>query len=152
MFQKQSSIAAATVFDPKTVDCRKRLFLIEDDKTLAEMYKTELKSEGFLVEVFPNGKDGLKAICGRKPDLVLLDILLPEKDGFDVLREVNKRSFSEIKDIPIIILSNLSSSFDKEEAIKLGAKDWWAKTDSTPQEITQKVKEFLSGNHIAPNK
>lgn len=128
----------------KRPDGKKYILLIEDDKDLVEMYKMKLESEGFFVLVFHDGKEGLRAIRDTHPDLILLDILMPVKDGFDVLEAKNKCSLPGIKEIPAIVLTNLASPDDQAEGKRLGAKDWWVKAYNTPAEVAEKVKKFLS--------
>lgn len=123
---------------------KKYILLIEDDNDLVEMYKMKLENEGFFVLVSCDGKQGLRAIRDTHPDLVLLDILMPVKDGFDVLEAKNKCSLPEVREIPAIVLTNLASPEDQAEAKRLGAKDWWVKAYNTPAEVAQKVKKFLS--------
>ena len=107
------------------------------------MYKMKLENEGFNVTISPDGKDGLKSIRDYKPDLVLLDILMPTKDGFDVLADINKCPLPQVRSTPVIILTSLASPVDQEEGKRLGAKDWWIKAFNTPSEVAEKVKKFL---------
>lgn len=122
---------------------KKYILLIEDDKDLSEMYKMKLESEGFFVLISSDGKQGLRAIRDTRPDLILLDILMPVKDGYDVLEAKNKCSLPEVRDIPAIVLTNLASPDDQAEGKRLGAKDWWIKSYNTPAEVAKKVKKFL---------
>lgn len=122
------------------------ILIVEDDPDLTEMYKAKLEADGFKVSVATDGKAGLKAMRDLKPDLVLLDILIPKKDGFDVLAEKNKCKISEIKDIPVIVLTNLSSPIDIEAGRKLGAKDWLVKAFNMPSEVSATVKSYLEKN------
>jgi DNA-binding response OmpR family regulator len=123
---------------------KKYILLIEDDNDLVEMYKMKLESEGFFVLISKDGKQGIRAIRDTKPDLVILDILMPVMDGYDVLEAKNKCSFAEIRNIPIIVLTNLASPDDQSEGKRLGAKDWWIKAYNTPAEVAEKVNKFFS--------
>lgn len=123
------------------------ILFIEDDITLAEMYKMKLENEGFNVIISPDGKDGLKAIRDHKPDLVLLDILMPTKDGFDVLADIGKCPLPDVRNTPVIVLTNLASPDDQAEGKRLGAKDWWIKAFNTPSEVAEKTKKFLRSNN-----
>lgn len=123
---------------------KKYILLVEDDKDLMDMYKMKLESEGFFVMIAPDGKQGLRAIRDTRPDLVLLDILMPVQDGFDVLEAKIKCSLAEVRDIPVIVLTNLASPEDQAEGKRLGVKDWWIKAYNTPAEVAEKVKKFLS--------
>ncbi|MBU3965207.1 response regulator [Patescibacteria group bacterium] len=122
---------------------KKYILMIEDDGDLAEMYKMKLEKEGFAVLLSRNGKQGLKDIRDIRPDLVLLDILMDKKDGFDVLAEIQKCPLPHVKNVPIIVLTNLTSPSDQEEGKRLGARDWWVKAHNTPAEVASKVKKFL---------
>ncbi len=122
---------------------KKYILMIEDDTDLAEMYKMKLEKEGFVVLLSPHGKQGLKDIRDIRPDLVLLDILMDKKDGFDVLTEIQKCALPNVKNIPIVVLTNLASPVDVEEGKRLGARDWWVKAYNTPAEVAKKVKDFL---------
>jgi len=119
------------------------ILMIEDDSDLTEMYKTKLETDGFIVSVAMNGKAGLQAIKDTKPELVLLDILLPKKDGFEVLEEKNKWKDEKLKAIPVIVLTNLSSPIDIEYGEELGVKDWMVKANNMPSEVSQKVQDFF---------
>lgn len=133
-----------TALSEKTAEKTKHtILIIEDDLTLAEMYKTKLDREGLSTTISPDGKDGIKAIRDFKPDLVLLDILMAKKDGFDVLAGIAKCPIPEVKNTPVIVLTNLASPEDQAEGHRLGAKDWWIKAYNTPAEVAQKVKDFL---------
>lgn len=123
---------------------KKYILLIEDDKDLAEMYKMKLESESFFVAVSSDGKQGLRAIRDTHPDLVLLDILMPVKDGFDILEAKSKCSIPGVRDIPAIVITNLASPDDQAEGKRLGAMDWWIKAYNTPSEVAEKVKKFFS--------
>lgn len=120
---------------------KRRILYIEDNPSIAEVYKIKLESEGFEVIVSPDGKEGIRAIYDLSPDLVLLDILTPQKDGFDVLSEINKNRPN--KEIIIIVLTNLASPFDQEEGKRLGARDWWIKSFNTPSQVAEKVNNFF---------
>lgn len=136
-----------SIFDKKKSFVRqagkKYILLVEDDATLADMYKMKLESDGFVVLISTDGKYALRDMKQYQPDLVLLDILMYGKDGFDVLTEKSKCPRPEIKNIPTIILTNLASPDDQAEGKRLGAADWWIKAYNTPAEVSDKVKKFL---------
>jgi len=118
-----------------------KILIIEDDRFLRELMVRKLKMENFEVVEAEDGADGLKKIKEEKPDLVLLDLILPEMDGFEVLEQ--KRRDEEIKDIPVIILSNLGQKEEIDRGLQLGAKDYLVKAHFSPSEIIEKVKLFL---------
>ena len=118
---------------------------MEDDNDISEMYRIRITASGFEVETAANGQIGIEKMKKFNPDLVLLDIVMPKKDGFDLLEEVKAESDKEaIKKIPIIVLSNLASPIDIMEGKRLGAKDWWIKAFNTPSQISQKVIDFFN--------
>ncbi len=122
---------------------KKKILLIEDDNDLSEMYKMRFIANNFEVRTAPDGQKGLEELKKFIPDLALLDIVMPKKDGFDLLEEVQNSDNEELKKVPIIILSNLASPIDVMEGKRLGARDWWIKSFNTPTQITQKVVEFF---------
>lgn len=119
----------------------KRVLLVEDDKLLSELYATKLTASGFSVEVALDGDEGLSKIKELKPDLVLLDIVLPKKDGFEILEEVSKDA--ELKKIPIIALTNLGQKEEVEKGLNLGARDYVIKAHFTPTEVVAKIKKYI---------
>ncbi len=121
----------------------KKIAIIEDDLEIKDMYRIKLELGGYEVVSAENGADVLKLIKSEKPDLILLDILLPKKDGFEVLREIKDSKNKEIKSIPVIMLSNLSNKEDIDEAKKLGASDYFIKAKISPKEVAEKIGEFL---------
>lgn len=125
---------------------KKKVLLIEDDNDLSEMYKMRFIANNFEVRTAPDGQKGLEELKKFIPDLALLDIVMPKKDGFDLLEEVQNGDNEELKKVPIIILSNLASPIDVMEGKRLGARDWWIKSFNTPTQITQKVVEFFKEN------
>jgi len=126
---------------------KKKILLVEDDVDLQEMYRIRFTASGFDVKTASDGEVGLVEIRKFLPDLVLLDIVMQRKDGFDFLEELQNSTDNEaIKKIPIIILSNLASPIDIMEGKKLGARDWWIKAFNTPSQITQRVIDFFNQN------
>lgn len=128
---------------------KKKILIIEDDSDISEMYKIRITASGFDVETATNGQIGLEKMKKFLPDLVLLDIVMPKKDGFDLLEEIHNASEKDkIKKIPIIVLSNLASPIDIMEGKRLGAQDWWIKAFNTPSQISQKVIDFFDKKTI----
>lgn len=119
----------------------KKLLIIEDDLVLQKALSQYLESENFEVKCAGDGETGIKMATKEKPDLILLDIVLPKKDGYEVLAEV--RGNKDTKNIPIILLTNLGSISDVEKALGLGATTYLVKADYKLEEITQKIKEIL---------
>jgi DNA-binding response OmpR family regulator len=119
----------------------KKILLVEDDKFLRELMSKKLLSLGFEVSTAPDGETGIEKIKAEKPEVVLLDLILPGINGFEVLEKAKKDP--ETASIPVIILSNLGQSEDIERGLKLGAKDFLVKAHFTPQEIVNKLKSIL---------
>ncbi len=118
-----------------------KILIIEDDKFLRELISRKLIKEGYEVEEAIDGEEGLKKIKEGKPDLVLLDLILPGLDGFEVLTKTKEDP--KLAQIPIIILSNLGQKDDVEKGLKLGAVDYLIKAHFTPGEIIDKIKAVL---------
>jgi len=119
----------------------KKILIIEDDKFLRELIGQKLLKEGYDIVEAVDGEKGLKSIKDEKPDLVLLDLILPGMDGFEVLTKIKKDS--DIAEIPVIILSNLGQKDDIEKGLKMGAVDYLIKAHFTPGEIIDKIKVVL---------
>ena len=118
-----------------------KVLMIEDDKFLRKIYKNKLSKSGFEFVEAINGIEGLNKVLSEKPDLVLLDLILPRKNGFDVLIEMKRNRAT--KKIPVIILSNLGQESDIQRGLSLGAQDYLVKTDISLSEVVNKVKENL---------
>ena len=119
----------------------KTILIIEDDKFLRELITQKLIKEGYETSEAIDGEEGIKKVKEEKPDLVLLDLILPGIDGFEVLSK--KREDPALVQIPVIILSNLGQKEDVERGLKLGAIDYLIKAHFTPGEIIEKVKNAL---------
>ncbi len=118
-----------------------KILLIEDDKFLRELITQKLIKESYDVSEAIDGEEGMERIKKLKPDLVLLDLILPGIDGFEVLSRM-KEDVS-VSQIPVIILSNLGQKDDVEKGLKLGAVDYLIKAHFTPGEIINKIKTVL---------
>ncbi len=119
-----------------------KILIIEDDKFLRELITRKLTSENFDIVEAVDGESGLKTLKEQKPDLVLLDLILPGIDGFEVLTKAKDDAMLAL--IPVIILSNLGQREDVERGLKLGAVDYLVKAHFTPNEIVEKVKQALA--------
>jgi len=119
----------------------KNILIIEDDRFLRELIAQKLIKEDFNISEAIDGEEGIKKIKEEKPDLVLLDLILPGIDGFEVLSKM--REDPSITRIPVIILSNLGQREDVERGLKLGAVDYLIKAHFTPGEIIEKIKLVL---------
>lgn len=126
-------------FNPQNI----KILLIEDDPFLLNMYSTKFEIEGFQIITADNGEDGLKEIFNTKPDIVLLDILMPKMDGLEVLEHIQKANDQDIKKIPVILLTNLNQQEDIEKGMKLGAVDYLIKAHFMPSEVVGKIERVL---------
>lgn len=119
----------------------KVILLVDDDLTLLEMYEDRLKAEGFTIVQAKNGEEALNKAREVKPALVILDVMMPKVNGFDVLK--NLRGDQEFKDIPIIMLTALIQDVDRAQGKKLGATDYIVKSETMPGEVIAKIKKAL---------
>ena len=119
-----------------------KLLLVEDDPFIAEIYKKKFETSGFEVVNAVSGKAVLKEVLEQTFDLVLLDLVLPEMGGMDVLRELRHNS-DYPKDLKIVVFSNLSSSDERSQALKLGANGFISKTEFSPSQVVEEVNRFL---------
>lgn len=118
-----------------------KILFIEDEPNLQKAIDEVLKQEGFEILAALDGEKGLEVAKKEKPDLILLDLILPKKDGFEVLREL--KADKELKDIPVIILTNLEGTGDVEKALDLGATTYLVKANYEIEDVLKKIKEFL---------
>ena len=125
----------------KTKIDQKKIILIEPDDFLSEIYSAKFRQEGFKVKRAADGEQGLKLIEREKPDIILLDILLPKKDGFEVIKEL--KSKSGYNKIPIIVVTNLGQKYDVSKALSLGAADYIIKAHFVPSETIATIKKLL---------
>ena len=119
-----------------------KILLIEDDPFLLSMYATKFELEGFEIIFAEDGEKALKVANKEKPDIILLDVLLPKMDGFEVLKELKKNE--ETKAVPVILLTNLSQRDDVEKGLALGAVDYLIKAHFMPTEVVEKIKKILA--------
>lgn len=120
---------------------KKKILMIDDNTFYRKIYKNQLTHAGYQFLEASNGQEGLHKIINEQPDLVLLDLMMPMMNGFEVLRAV--RANDKIKKIPIIILSNLEQEQDIEEGLDLGAVDYIVKLDLKMSSIMDKIKKKL---------
>ncbi len=117
-----------------------KVVIIEDDNAILELVKYNFEKEGFVVDGFGNGHDGLEHITTNLPDIVILDIMLPDIDGFEICKELKKNE--KTKDIPIIMLTAKADEVDRILGLELGADDYVVKPFS-PRELIARVKAIM---------
>lgn len=115
--------------------------MIEDDKGISAMYSRMLEMRGFQVHIAESGKEGLDMALKIKPEIIVCDMVMPDGDGFLVLEK--RKTREELKNIPILVFTNLGSSSDKREAEKLGATEYLVKMETAPEKLAEKVNFHL---------
>lgn len=119
---------------------KQKILMIEEDRFLRKIYKNKLSKENFEFIEATNGEEGLNKVVSEKPDIVLLDLILTRKSGFDVLVEMKRNR--KTKKIPVIILSNLGQESDIQRGLSLGAKEYLVKTEISLFDVVNKIKEW----------
>ena len=119
-----------------------KILMIEEDRFLRKIYKNKFSKAGFEFREAISGDEGLNKIYSEKPDLVLLDLMLPKRSGFDVLMELKRDKIT--RKIPVIILSNLAQEEDIKRVMSLGANDYLIKTEVSLSDVIDRVKECLT--------
>lgn len=127
-----------------------KIFIVEDNKDLLEIYRLRFEVAGFTVVTSPDGLDFLTKVQEEKPDVILLDLMLPEMDGFSVLKSM-KENFenSDLKKVPVIVWSNLSQDTDVTRALTGGAEMYLRKSDYQGDDLVEKVKDIMSKHKTA---
>lgn len=120
----------------------KKVLVVDDDLFIRELYEEVLKDDGFTVDSAVDGEEGLKKIQAGGYDLILLDVMMPKKDGLGVLGELSAHPPTE-KNGPILLLTNLGHDPIIKEAINKGATSYLNKADMTPDQLLEKIKKFL---------
>lgn len=123
----------------------KSILLIEDDPFLIDIYTTKLKRAGFLVEVATDGQRGLEKLFAGNFDLLLLDIVLPQIDGWEILNKIENSKFKiqNLRDLKIVVLSNLGQKEEVEKGLKMGATKYLIKAHYTPSQVVEEIKKVL---------
>jgi len=120
---------------------RPKILMMEDNIFLRKLYRDKLTREGFVFIEATNGIEGINKTLSEKPDLIILDLILPRKNGFDVLDDLRKDS--RTKNIPVIVLSNLAQEIDIKEALARGAREYLVKTETRLEDVIKKIKKWL---------
>jgi len=120
----------------------KKILLVEDEDILANMYRLKISKAGYQVEVADDGEQGLVMAKKNRPDLILLDVIMPKKDGFTMLKEL--KSDVSLKKIPVFLLTNLGQEEDIKKGKELGAIDYFIKANFTPGELLIKINNYFN--------
>ena len=120
-----------------------KVLLVEDEPFLSGMYQTKLKLDNFNVVAAADGEEALEKIKAQEFDVVLLDIMMPKLNGFEVLKSIRSDSNKKIAATPVIILTNLGQKSDIEQGLLLGANDYIVKASFTPAEVVEKIKKII---------
>ena len=116
----------------------KKILMVEDEEIMIDLLQRKIAQEGYEIKVARNGEEGLAVMKEEKPDLVLLDIIMPKMGGFEVMEKM--QGDKDLKKIPVIVISNSGQPVEIDRAQKMGAKDWLIKTEFDPQEVIEKIK------------
>lgn len=119
----------------------KKILLVEDERILAQMYKDKFEEAGYPTDVMFSAEEAFEYLKTEKPDLILLDILLPRKNGVAFLEII--KEIPELSEVPVVALSNYDDPETKKKAFDLGIKEYLLKTQYTPQELLSQIKKYL---------
>lgn len=126
---------------PSASASSKKILLVEDDDALASVYQMRLEAEGFGIKRVSNGEEALAAATSYKPDLILLDVMMPKVSGFDVLDIL--RNTPETTNVKVVMLTALSQDADKERAESLGVDDYLVKSQVVIADVVDRIKQHL---------
>lgn len=119
---------------------KNKILIVEDDPLLTNMYKTKFESEGYVVTVAQDGLEGLTTAKKESFDLIILDIMMPQLSGIDLLEKL--RATQKGKKVPVVILTNLASEDEENKAASLGVKEYLVKADQTPSQLVEIIKKY----------
>lgn len=121
---------------------KKKILFVDDDSFLRKVYQAELQDKGFEVYLAVDGDDGLQKAQEVDPDLIILDLIMPKKSGFELLTDLGQYEITRF--IPVVVLSNLAQSVDKKRALDLGAVDYLVKDNTTLDIIADKINYYVN--------
>ena len=124
-----------------------KIAIIEDNVTISQMYRMKFEADGFDVRMADNGRIGVDLVKSFKPDVILLDIQMPEMDGAEALQEIRKLDIG--KDLPVVVLTNLGEEEAPKEMQTLGIYSYIVKANFTPRQVVAHVKELIEKLKIA---
>lgn len=121
----------------------KKILLVEDDPFLSSIYKEKLERKGFEVEIAETGRKAIEQLLKKNYPLLILDLVLPDIDGWEVLEKVNELKKKNLKDLKIVILSNLADKEIEKKSLSFGVDSFLLKAKFTPSEVVKEIKKFL---------
>ncbi len=124
------------------MNTNKIVMIVEDDEHISKVYEIKLRKEEIEVSIARDGEEAVAKITAEKPNLIILDLMLPKRDGFWVLEEIKKNPLTA--SIPVIVLSNLGQKSDQDRVLALGANEFLVKVDYPIQQVIDKVKGYLN--------
>ncbi len=119
----------------------KKLLIIDDDEFLLDIYQHKLTKEGYEVSISTNAESAFELMQKNKPDLIILDLIMPGMSGFDVLEQL--KTMPNLSIIPVIVLTNLGQEEDKKHCLELGVKEYFVKTSTSLEEVMKKIEELI---------
>jgi len=119
----------------------KTILLVEDDPFVVDIYTKKLKNAGFLIKTAQDGEEALKKIMEKKPDLLVLDIVLPNIDGWELLDKIKRNE--KLRDLKVVVLSNLDQKIDVEKGLEFGIVRYFIKAHYTPSQVVREIKKIL---------
>ncbi|MBT5807688.1 response regulator [Candidatus Uhrbacteria bacterium] len=123
---------------------QKYILIVEDEKIYREFYSKTIKQNGYRVNAACDGEEGLLMTRAEKPDLIVLDLMLPKKSGFEMLREIKQDE--DLKDIPVIVLTNLAQEVDRKTCESIGVIGYLVKTENTMKQIIERLDSHFGGS------
>ena len=120
---------------------KKKILIIEDDEHISRVYEMRFLKDGYNTVLVANGEQAVEKVTSEKPNLIILDLMVPRKDGFAILEEIKKNPSTV--SIPVLVLSNLGGKDDQKRALGLGANDYMVKVENSMQEVIERAKKFL---------
>ena len=121
-----------------------RVLIVEDDPLISRMYQRVFQFEGFEADMARNGEEGIEKLKANRPVMILLDIMMPKMSGIDVLKVI--KADPNYKDIPVVVLTNLSGSSDADKALELGAIKFIIKSENKPKQVVAQIREILAAS------
>jgi len=134
------------IVEADSVGVKDTVMVVEDDEFLRDVISQKLRGEGFDVMVCVDAFEATKSLKEKKPKLMLLDLILPGMDGFEMLEQLKKSS--DTRDMPVIILSNLGQKEDIDRALAAGAADYLIKANYTPADIVERVRQVIGQKYL----